>query len=82
MFNGSSAPFFLLFFAVVLICFLQCMVVAAVTICLFPARFADLFVRGPFVMGFELLSFSLMLPLSDDARNNVAMSSVAVSNSG
>lgn len=33
-------------------------------------------------MGFELLSFSLMLPLSDDARNNVAMSSVAVSNSG
>lgn len=54
------------------------MVVAAVAICLFPARFADLFVRGPFVTGFELLSSSLALLLSDDARNNVAVSSVAV----
>lgn len=38
MFNGSSAPFFLLFFAVVLICFLQCMVVAAVTILSLPCK--------------------------------------------
>lgn len=62
--------------------FLQCTVGTAVTICLFPARFVDLFVRGPFVMGFELLSFPLMLPLSDDARNNVAVSSMAVTSSG
>lgn len=77
MLNGSSAQYFL-FFCCGFNLFLQCMVVAAVAICLFPARFADLFVRGPFVTGFELLSSSLALLLSDDARNNVAVSSVAV----
>lgn len=50
------------------------MVVAAVAICLFPARFADLFVRGPFVTGFELLSSSLALLLSDDEQRGSEVS--------